>query len=472
MSEPFNVEAFAKGRDNVLIAPAGFGKTHAISECLQYTVGKQLVLTHTQAGVASIRDKLQKRSISEEKYSVETISSFAKRYVLSFSNLPSVPDETSDEFYPFFIENAIKILKFKLVQDIVKLSYAGLFVDEYQDCTVDQHNLILLLSEILPTHILGDPLQGIFDFKGQKLIDLNDAMEMGKFCVKYKLEIPHRWIKGGNRELGNDLLKIRKNLESGLEVDLLNYRSIEFKQGSYRDNYYYLLDVLIKNESVLVIDSDSIIRQKREKFVASFKYIPFLVESLDDKDFYKLATYFDNKEVSPSIDILDGFLCKNFSNLDNWYNKTNKKFKKKKNYLEESKLLEVKELVLKLEKEYSLLDMKKLIFKIKDLKGVNCARRDLLKSIGKSMEDAYYSKIAVLDAMRNHRNVIRMVGRKIYGKCVGTTLLTKGLEFDTVIVLDADKFIDPKNLYVALSRCVKRLIVLAANSKLNPHVSV
>jgi DNA helicase-2/ATP-dependent DNA helicase PcrA len=64
---------------------------------------------------------------------------------------------------------------------------------------------------------------------------------------------------------------------------------------------------------------------------------------------------------------------------------------------------------------------------------------------------------------------MRKVGRKMYGKYVGTTLLTKGLEFDTVIILEAEKFPDPKNLYVAISRCSKRLIVLAQNSKLSPY---
>jgi DNA helicase-2/ATP-dependent DNA helicase PcrA len=122
MSETFDVKAFVNERDNVLIAPAGFGKTHTISECLKHTEGKQLILTHTQAGVASIKDKLQKSLISKEKYSVETISSFAQRYVYSFYN-SVIPDETDENFYPFFLEKSTEILSLKLVQDIVKISY-------------------------------------------------------------------------------------------------------------------------------------------------------------------------------------------------------------------------------------------------------------------------------------------------------------------------------------------------------------
>ena len=70
--------AFIKGRKTVLIAPAGYGKTHTIAECLKYTNGKQLILTHTHAGVASIKDKIKKSDIESATYRVETISSFAQ----------------------------------------------------------------------------------------------------------------------------------------------------------------------------------------------------------------------------------------------------------------------------------------------------------------------------------------------------------------------------------------------------------
>ncbi len=469
MNEDFDVQTFALGRDNVLIAPAGFGKTHTISDCLKHTKGRQLILTHTQAGVASIKDKLQKSSIDKSEYSVETISSFAKRYVLSFYNSQDIPDETNKKFYPFFIENATKILSLKLVQDIIKLSYTGLFVDEYQDCTIEQHNLILVLAEILPTHILGDPLQGIFNFNNQRLVNLDDVSEMGRFNTKYKLCIPHRWINSGNPELGQELLEIRSKLESNTEIDLLNYSKIEFKRGNYGNHYRDIIDILKNSDSVLVIDSDSMIMNNRENFVIAFKYIPLLIEAFDGKDFYASAIHFDNKNNLPSIEILHKFIISKFSNLDNWYDKTNKRFKKKRDPSEENDLIEIKRIISNLELNYSLLDMREVIFKIRDLRGVNCARRDLLSSLSKAMEEAHYSKKTVLEAMRNHRNGIRSIGRKMYGKCVGTTLLTKGLEFETVIILDADKFKDPKNLYVAISRCTKRLIVLSNDNKLNPY---
>ena len=44
-----------------------------------------------------------------------------------------------------------------------------------------------------------------------------------------------------------------------------------------------------------------------------------------------------------------------------------------------------------------------------------------------------YSNDTILERMTQNRNKVRIVGRKVDGKCIGTTLLTKGLEFEDVI---------------------------------------
>ena len=54
-----NTEDFISKDKSMLIAPAGYGKTHLITECLIHTTGKQLILTYTHAGVASINEKIK-----------------------------------------------------------------------------------------------------------------------------------------------------------------------------------------------------------------------------------------------------------------------------------------------------------------------------------------------------------------------------------------------------------------------------
>lgn len=63
--------------------------------------------------------------------------------------------------------------------------------------------------------------------------------------------------------------------------------------------------------------------------------------------------------------------------------------------------------------------------------------------------------------MKDIRDSKRHIGKKVSGKCIGTTLLTKGLEFDTVVILNAQRFECVKNFYVALTRASKRLIIFS-----------
>jgi DNA helicase-2/ATP-dependent DNA helicase PcrA len=98
-------------------------------------------------------------------------------------------------------------------------------------------------------------------------------------------------------------------------------------------------------------------------------------------------------------------------------------------------------------------------------------RRELLNSLLQAMIKSVNEGISVYDAMKEHKNIIRRVGRKIQGKCIGTTLLTKGLEFDTVAIFDAHKFESPKHLYVALTRCCKNLILFTDGAQLGPFVA-
>jgi hypothetical protein len=52
----------------------------------------------------------------------------------------------------------------------------------------------------------------------------------------------------------------------------------------------------------------------------------------------------------------------------------------------------------------------------------------------------------------------RMLGRPLPKRAVGSTLLLKGLEADTSVILNASD-LDARNLYVAMTRGSKRLVV-------------
>ena len=85
---------------------------------------------------------------------------------------------------------------------------------------------------------------------------------------------------------------------------------------------------------------------------------------------------------------------------------------------------------------------------------------------GSSMAISSYlsSGHTLLDEVTRKRNRARVQGRKLYGKIIGTTLLTKGLEADTIILVEPSELFKDKDglkhLYVALTRAVKEIVLI------------
>ena len=132
-----NYQEFISSPKSFLIAPAGYGKTYSIAECLRHTPDnhKQLILTHTHAGIASIKEKVTEMGVESSKYHIETITGFAQKYVLAFCDHAEFPPQEDKGYFDTIIENAIGLFSLDSVKRIVKCTYDGLFVDEYQDCT-------------------------------------------------------------------------------------------------------------------------------------------------------------------------------------------------------------------------------------------------------------------------------------------------------------------------------------------------
>jgi len=101
-----NFEEFVSKSKSMIVAPAGYGKTHAIALCLSHAKGKQLILTHTNAGVASLKEKIMQQGINNKHYRVETITSFAQKYVNSFYCGADIPEQEENAYFPFILEQA------------------------------------------------------------------------------------------------------------------------------------------------------------------------------------------------------------------------------------------------------------------------------------------------------------------------------------------------------------------------------
>jgi DNA helicase-2/ATP-dependent DNA helicase PcrA len=497
-----NYSEFVKGPKTILISPAGYGKTFTIVECLKHTEGKQLVLTHTHAGVASIKEKIREAGISPSTYCIQTISSFAQKFVHAFCKKVDIPSQDhAREYHAYIIEKAATVFSSLLVRRVIASSYTGLFVDEYQDCSQAQHKLIQILSEVVPTHILGDPLQGIFDFNGPSVDMENDLPGFVKFP---DLAIPQRWYReGNNKELGDILKGYRELLLKKSPIVLaakndIGFHVIEVNEPDMLDSksiYRTKLDSIIMNrnnlpdlDSLLImvpeyeetrngqkINKGNISERAKIKDRIDYAKKLNLLEAIDDRLFYSLAKDADdlilsiNKARKKHKKIKEEILDKLFptSKLNEWFNNTGLIAKKKpadKVISDKiSTLLDAFITAPSARHLYTIVVMFRKELKLK------YKRDEVGRSFVTSLNQSHLNNTSVYEEVKEHRNLIRRTGRKVHGKCIGTTLLTKGLEFDTVVLLDAHRFDSPNHLYVALTRCCKRLIIFTSSKTLSPY---
>jgi len=259
------------------------------------------------------------------------------------------------------------------------------------------------------------------------------------------LDEPWRW-KTDNPSLGECLKQIRTLLEEKREIDLDLFNShIETLVISENDKYIPGTDYntkiwnLIQDDNVLIIHPESSNKNARKKF------------------FYKFSKEFDKMNLSNFYNILYEIIPKLFNgetSRNNWFNKNG--VKRKISESDRNIIRPFIGYIEKIKQKFSFSLISDILKKIEKLPSIKCYRRELFWNLCKALEKAEYKSISVYEAMKEIRNIKRRIGRKINGRCIGTTLLTKGLEFDTVAVLDAHKFKCPKNFYVAITRARKR----------------
>jgi len=200
-------------------SPAGCEKTEAIVRTVgRYCGGCQLILTHTHAGVDALRQRFREHNIPSGKFHIDTIAGWCWGWVRRYPGNAGYCSSTEIAIWREVYAGMSNLLQKSFVRKGVLNSYAGVIIDEYQDCTASMHRVIAELKLLLPCRVLGDDLQAIFGFSAEPLIGWSDVK--GEFVNDLGiLETPHRWIKADNRPLGEWLLSTRHFFKEGREPD-------------------------------------------------------------------------------------------------------------------------------------------------------------------------------------------------------------------------------------------------------------
>ena len=472
---------FIETPKSLIIAPAGYGKTYTIAQAVALSSGRFLVLTHTHAGVAAIKHKMNVNGVNSQQYRIETIDGYFTKYVQSYVEQPDIfKREDAKSFYEDMRQKFNQLLDVETIQQIIQRSYSGVIIDEYQDCNQLQHDNFLKMSDLIGVHILGDDMQQIFAFEKSSLPDWERDVR-ANFDLVGELKKPWRWQEY-NPLLGDAISDIRSKLKRNGTVFLSAHPQIQHVQGDLRvygdkKTTRMIHSILNTEKNVLIIDPNAKRRHSRLSIIQKLSGRVYMIEAIDDRRFNALAIKIDlmkndlNKFYAHLLDVVRGEKNRSGVRKDGLITQLGQFLKEKivKPADRQSLKYEIYKNIKSLGEKFDLGLLKTVLKDLPKIDGCRVYCRDLFNSVLKAIEVAQSDNVSVEEGMIKVRDLTRRAGRQISGHVIGTTLLVKGLEMDCVIVINPEEFEDKNHFYVAFSRVRKRLIVVSQNSHFKIH---
>jgi hypothetical protein len=471
---PVEIDLLAIDR-GVVTAPAGCGKTHLIADALTRHSGAKpiLILTHTNAGVAALRARLDRKGIPTSSFRLYTIDGWAMRLVKAFPRRSEIDPavlllSNQRRDYPLIREAARRLLGGRHIDDVLVATYDRLIVDEYQDCSERQHAFICHAAQALKIVLLGDPMQAIFGF-GQDVLPDWHAQVCKRFSVVGQLATPHRWIRVGEEGFGRWLLAMRPVLEGGGSIDLggaippnVTWVSLA---GDGTDHPARLAAGRCNapgDEKVIIIADSTKPAQQR----AYASQIPgaITVENVDLTDLTGFANDFDLRSANAVYHLVK-FADSVMVNVGANDMITRLATLRAGRALRPASDAEAAALNFEAQPTYAAAGA--FLAAINAGGGVRSHRPAVLRGAYNVLKICDNTGVTPAEAAVTVREQSRLVGRPLAKRTVGSTLLLKGLEAETCVILETDKM-NARHLYVAMTRGAKKLVICNRGQILTP----
>lgn len=449
--------------------PAGAGKTELIAATVAEVasqLGTSLVLTHTHAGVDALRRRMKKFGVVSDQVVVRTIDSWSYDLIAHFPKLAGLDVGATPDWSKVaeYHRAAARAVGSNAVRRMLKVSYSNLFIDEYQDCLTDQHELALALAKALPTAVLGDPLQSLFNFSSNQPVawDTDVLLNFPAVAVDHR---PRRWDPD-HQDLGEWLVAIRSDLLKGLPID---FSSAPVTWVQRRDPRTYVgtcYAASALNGTIAVLGQ---FRPDCVNAAGSLGGLYSVMEAIDEKGPLALAAKIDTQSGAEVAQAAVKFAVDCSIGIPNHISAA------KRRQLGEGKSFTTKIDGLKPAYEavgqvrsaptpgavHAALDL------LSQLPGVTIHCREAWNEVMRSLATATTDGCTVAEALQRTRNHTRVVGRRPTARVVSRPLLVKGLEYDHVVILNPANY-SAQELYVALTRGTKSVTVISDTIVLPP----
>lgn len=438
--------------------PAGTGKTELIAATTAEVAargGTSLVLTHTHAGVNALRRRIKRFRVDRNRVVIRTIDSWAYDLVTHFPRL-SMPmsDKITDH------KAAARAVNSRAVTRMLSVSYSNLLVDEYQDCVIDQHELVLALAKVLPTAVLGDPLQCLLNFGSNHPVNWTTQVvpSFPSIDCAYR---PYRWDPA-HQDLGAWLIAIREGLHSGVPIDL---RSTPVNWVQRRDSNTF---VKICYDSLKLSGSVAVLGSFRNDCVNAARRLGgqyTVMEAMDEKTVAALAATIDTEDGATAAQAAVQFAVDSTIGLASHIPATKrqqlgagKSFTTRKDDLKPAY-----DAILRIRDNPTAQAVSAALNLLSKLPDVTIHCQDAWNELTRSLEAASTDGYTVTEALVRTRQYFRVVGRRSATRVVSRPLLVKGLEYDHVIILDPSRY-SAQELYVALTRGSKSVTIVSTTA--------
>ncbi len=469
------VEAMLGSRRAFAVAAAGCGKTELLGQLVaDGRSGRQLVLTHTHAGVAAIKKRLADMRVPHDKFHLDTIAGWCLRYGAAYPTISGYRHGAeADPDWIATYPGAEKVCRSALGKRVVSESYSGVLVDEYQDCSMKQHALVRALAECVPCRGVGDPLQTIFGFRDDPVVPWA-TIESDFEVVDDALAEPWRWRRAGrNAALGEWLAAARKQLQMSGRLVIEDDAPVTWVEH----------DTTVEAAEAWGAACWNLVAPSDETVVAILKWPNRcrdlakrmggrwpLVERFDDPDLLRLAMKLVDVDGATIVEALVEFVSERMTAVGTALRtavdaiRAGRGVSRISKYREHADRLSVLATAPTPANALAWLDG---VLAHKDDWWLY--RRECVFQLREALRHCTGATFAELpDMVAAARTRARHRGRQTHRRTIGTPLLVKGLEFDHAVLLWEQEHLSVQGLYVALTRASKSLTIVSRSRTLVP----
>lgn len=447
------------------ILPAGCGKTELVAGTGRVAAqrGKRLlILTHTNAGVDALRKRLRRFEVNGKDMRVGTTDGWALRLAGAFPSLGGWDASAGLPSWPDTHGACLQALQNPHVIDMVRRSYDYVVIDEYQDCSLTQHAVIMQIAQVLPVIILGDPLQAIYGFGGNVLVEW--GRDLGHLPMLALPILPWRW-RGYNEDLGAFLSDARERLERGEPIDLASGPVAWVGKSDQQRRNLCWSRVSSVGSVVVLHQFDAQCEATARGLGGHFG----VMEDLEGSRLLKVAGKFDAGGVRfAGAVLLFAFAC--HANLPSGLKAKAQQMEGGTfpSYQASGGMAPTLNVFKQLAEQPGAGATLAALQQVDSLAGTRF-RNEAWRAFRRAVElwDERGPSSALAAAVRSVRDESRLFGRATERRVVSRPVLVKGLEYDHACVLDGDQ-LNAKELYVALTRARQSLAVMSNSSVLNP----